>query len=123
MMRLLVIILLSASCGQSFNSHTGDELFSGSNGIDTSTPAGQRLDAAYTVLKNECMSCHTGYHNSWANYRTDSAWINAGLVSPGSINSSSVYTRLKNVGGDMPVLNPQISEVEREVLEDWISQL
>lgn len=122
-MRYLLLSLLLVSCGQSFNSHTGDAAYSGTNGIDTSTPAGQRLDAAYTVLKNECMSCHTGYHNSWANYRTSSAWINAGLVSPGSINASSVYTRLKNVGGDMPILNPQISETERQVLESWISQL
>lgn len=122
-MKLIIISLFLASCGQSFNSNSGDDALGGYNGIDTSTPAGQRLDAAYTVLKNECMSCHTGYHNSWSAYKTDSAWINAGLVSAGAPGSSAVYARLKNVGGDMPILNPQISETERQVLENWISHL
>lgn len=122
-MKYIFVLFFLASCGQDFNSNTGDEAFSAVNGIDTSTPAGQRLDAAYTVLKNECMSCHTGYHNSWNSYKTDTAWVNAGLVHAGSPTASSVYNRLKNVGGDMPLLNPQISEVERQVLDTWISQL
>lgn len=121
-MRLIFLFLL-VSCGQSFNSNSGDSAFTADNGIDTSTPAGQRLDAAYTVLKNECMSCHTGYHNSWNAYKTNNAWVNAGLVVAGNPMGSSVYNRLKNVGGDMPQLNPQISESERQTLEDWIDQL
>lgn len=122
-MKFLLILLFTTGCGQSFNSNTGDEAFSAVNGIDTSTPAGQRLDAAYTVLKNDCMSCHTGYHNSWNAYKTDLAWQNAGLVSPGSTAASTVYSRLKNIGGDMPLLNPQISETERQTLETWITNL
>lgn len=122
-MKYLFVLFFLIGCGQDFNSNSGDESFSAVNGIDTSTPAGQRLDAAYTVLKNECMSCHTGYHNSWNSYKTDTAWINAGLVSAGSPAASTVYNRLKNVGGDMPLLNPQISEVERQALDAWITQL
>tara|TARA_R110000868_G_scaffold117600_15_gene312500 strand:+ start:7489 stop:7857 length:369 start_codon:yes stop_codon:yes gene_type:complete len=122
-MKLILLSLLFVGCGQSFNSNSGDAAFTATNGIDTSTAAGQRLDAAYTVLKNECMSCHTGYHNSWNTYKTDLAWQSAGLVNAGNPASSSVYFRLKNVGGDMPQLNPQISETERQILDDWISQL
>lgn len=118
-----MILTFLTSCGQSFNSNTGDEAFTAINGIDTSTPAGVRLNAAYTVLKNECMSCHTGYHNSWNAYKTDAAWQSAGLVVAGSTAASSVYGRLKNVGGDMPLLNPQISDSERQTLETWITSL
>tara|TARA_R110000868_G_scaffold209490_5_gene459318 strand:+ start:1077 stop:1445 length:369 start_codon:yes stop_codon:yes gene_type:complete len=122
-MKYIFLAILVSGCGQSFNSNTGDQAFTATNGIDTSTAAGQRLDAAFTVLKNECMSCHTGYHNSWNSYKTDLAWQSAGLVTSGVPTSSQVYTRLKNVGGDMPQLNPQISETERQILEDWITQL
>lgn len=122
-MKYLILLILLTSCGQSFNSNSGDEAYTAVNGIDTSTPAGQRLDAAYTVLKSECMSCHTGYHNSWNAYKTDLAWQNAGLVSAGNTASSAVYMRLKNVGGDMPLLNPQISETKRQTLETWITNL
>lgn len=122
-MKYLCLLIFLTGCGQSFNSSSGDSAFTATNGIDTTTPAGQRLDAAYTVLKNECMSCHTGYHNSWNNYKTDLAWQSAGLVVSGDPAGSQVYFRLKNVGGDMPQLNPQISEIERQTIEDWISQL
>ncbi len=122
-MKILSILIILTSCGQSFNSNTGDEAFTAVNGIDTSTPAGVRLNNAYTVLKDECMSCHTGYHNSWNAYKSDLAWQNAGLVTAGSSAGSQVYSRLKNVGGDMPLLNPQISDSKRQTLETWIDNL
>ena len=115
-----LVFLLLASCGQNFNSNSGDFALSSDNGIDSSTPAGSRLSAAYDVLKSNCMSCHTGYHNAWANYKTDSEWITKGLAVRGDTTSSQVYDRLKNVGGDMPLNSPQISDSNRQIIENWI---
>ncbi len=123
MKRLLFALFLLSACGQDFNSSSGDFALTADNGIDTSTPAGIRLNDAYTVLKNNCMSCHTGYHNSWANYKTDADWISKNLAVRGDTTSSQVYDRLKNVGGDMPYGAPQISDSERQKLENWILAL
>lgn len=120
MIRIIVPLFLLCSCGQDFNSSSGDFALSADNGIDTSTPAGQRLSAAYNVIKNDCISCHSGYHNSWANYKTDAEWISKGLAVRGDTTSSQVYDRLKNVGGDMPRGAPQISDSDRQKIEDWI---
>ncbi len=120
MIRVVLSLILLFGCGQDFNSSSGDFALSADNGIDTSTAAGQRLSAAYNVIKNNCISCHSGYHNSWASYKTDAAWISKGLAVRGDTTSSQVYDRLKNVGGDMPLAAPQISDSDRQILEDWI---
>lgn len=120
MKKAILLLFILTSCGQDFNSSSGDFALTADNGIDTSTAAGVRLSAAYNVLKNNCMTCHTGYHNGWANYKTDSDWITKGLAVRGDTTSSQVYDRLKNVGGDMPQGAPQISDTDRQKLEDWI---
>jgi len=120
---LIFMILLISSCGQSFNSNSSDNNLVDYAGIDTSTPAGQRLNSAFNVINVRCISCHTGYHSTWSSYRTDAAWRTAGLVQNGNPMGSAVYSRLKNVGGDMPLQNPQISDSERGLIETWINQL
>lgn len=124
MWKVILFSILLASCGQTYNSNSGDDkTTSGTSGIDTSSPAGQRLAAAYTVINNRCINCHTGYHNSWANLKSDAAWLASGTVVAGNTGGSSLISRLKNVGGDMPKLNPQIPEAEYQTLIDWVNGL
>ena len=120
MKKILILISLSlVSCGQSINSNTSDFLLSGS-GID---PSNTKLLNAYTVINDKCISCHTGYHNSWSSLNTDQLWIDSGSVTAGTSLSSSLIIRLKNRGGDMPLLSPMLSETEYAYLIDWIDSL
>ena len=115
--------LLLVSCYQDINSNSYDDSYSLTNGIDTSTPNGKRLSTAYNVLKDKCMSCHTGYHNKWIDYTTDAKWLNSGLVEPNNAFSSEIITKLKNMGGNMPKDNPQIPEKDFDNLVLWIEDI
>ncbi|MDP7320934.1 MAG: cytochrome c [Bacteriovoracaceae bacterium] len=115
-----IAIIFFVSCNQSTNSNSFDRAFSENIGIDRSTAEGERLFQAYTSLKNNCMSCHSGYHNTWSSYNTSQAWINAGLVESNDAYASSIIIRLKNIGGNMPKDNPQIPEEDFDKIIEWI---
>lgn len=120
---LILISFLFLGCGQDFNSNSFDKERYGDTGIDTSTPAGQRFSKAYTVLENNCISCHTGYHNIYSGYTTSEAWIDAGLVVAGDFSGSFLIQKLQNYGGNMPQGSSQLSETEITNLNDWITNL
>jgi len=86
-------------------------------GIDSSTPDGARLLASYRVMQDKCFQCH-----QWSTYKTSAQWVAAGKVVGGSTGASSVYTRLKNAGGDMPP-EPiaQLTSEELSSIESWIN--
>lgn len=117
----LTIIALLSSCGQDYNSNSGDAgQYSTVSTIDTSTPEGVRLAASYSVLQAKCFQCHSG----WSGYTTSQQWVDAGLVVRGSFLSSELIRRLKNYGGDMPP-DPQspLSTDEIAPLQTWIENL
>ncbi|MFT6631534.1 MAG: mono/diheme cytochrome c family protein [Bacteriovoracaceae bacterium] len=120
---LIAINVFLISCYQEVNSNSFDDRFSKSNGVDTSTAAGQRLSDAYDVMKNNCMNCHTGYHNNWSSLNTDQKWIGEGVIEVGETYSSTLLVRLKNIGGNMPKDNPQISEEDFDKIVDWIDNI
>ncbi|MBK24569.1 MAG: hypothetical protein CME70_11295 [Halobacteriovorax sp.] len=120
---ILLYLLVASSCIQSDNSNTFDRAFSENIGIDRSTPKGERLYQAYIVLKENCMSCHTGYHNDWNSNKTDQGWISSGQIEPNDSYSSSLVIRLKNIGGNMPKDKPQISEAEFDLITNWIDNI
>lgn len=122
MKSFIAILLLLVSCGQSYNSNSTDR-FVGDLNIDISTPAGERLYRAYNVLQNQCVNCHSGYHNIWSSYNTDQQWISAGLVIKGEPRSSLLISRLQNEGSDMPLFAPQISEADYQALREWIEEM
>ena len=119
----LVAITLFVSCNQSTNSNSFDRTYSENIGIDRSTAAGERLYQAYSALKNNCMSCLSGYHNAWSSYNTDQAWINSGLVESNDAYGSTLVIRLKNIGGNMPKDNPQRSEEDFDKIIEWIDSI
>lgn len=111
---------LLTGCGQDFNSNYGDfGQYAPIEGIDSSTPEGARLLAAYKVLQAKCFQCH-----SWSNYKTSQAWIDAGRVVAGNPSASSIYSTLKNNNGNMPP-DPfaPLTSAEIVLFEDWINNL
>jgi len=117
-LRFIVALFITAavlSCGQNYNSSTNDN--GGDIGIDCTTQA--QLCTAYSALKNNhCFECH-----SWSGYRTDQAWISAGLVVKDSPLSSQLVTNLKNAGGSMPQNNSPMSSDEYDAVTTWIQNM
>jgi hypothetical protein len=116
---LLIITFFLTSCGQSWNSNSKDYLLSG-NGID---PSNSNLVEAFSVINDKCINCHSGYHNSWSTLNTDQLWIASGNIVAKEPLSSPLITRLKNRGGDMPLLSSMLTETEYDTLVKWIENL
>ena len=118
---ILAFILTLYSCGQDYNSNSGDSGQYSTNGsIDTSTPEGARLSAAYTVMQGKCFQCHS----AWSAYDTSSKWEQAGLITPSSAATSQLIRSLKNYGGDMPPdSHSPLTNEQLTTLENWIDNL
>ncbi|MFT6070650.1 MAG: putative membrane protein [Bacteriovoracaceae bacterium] len=117
----LISIVLLSSCGQTFNSNTSDAgLIPLLACTEAGTAAGDRYCAAQTIIQEKCVNCHSGYHDQWAAYTNDSHWKTSGRVVAGSTAGSTLITRLKNQGGNMPADNPQISDSNYQVLIEWV---
>ncbi len=111
----LILLIICVSCGQDYNSNTNDARYANSS-YDVSTPFG----AAQAVLSDRCFSCH----GTWANYTDSQAWINSGQIAPGSWSSSTMYTRIKNYGGDMPPSPAsELTSAELTALATWVNGL
>lgn len=114
---LTFTILMLTGCGQDYNSNYGDGgQYSPIEGIDSSTPDGTRLLAAYKVAQTKCFQCH-----QWSTYKTSAQWVSAGLAVAGNSGGSEMYTILKNNGGNMPP-DPiaQLTTEELESIKTWI---
>lgn len=121
-LKFLLIPTLLLSCGQSYNSNSFDkEKYK--NQIDITSPEGKRFFLAYSVIKDKCISCHTGYHNSYSGYTKSSDWTSIGLVSAGDYDGSFLKNKLKNYGGNMPASGSELSDIEIAYLQDWVDQL
>lgn len=105
---------LFIGCMQTYNSNTGDVIYA------QNTCDGGALNQVCAVLNDRCISCHTGYHNNWASFTTNEKWQQSGLITIGNPNSSTLYQRIRNVGGDMPPTGTGISETELTTLRTWI---
>lgn len=116
----IFLLLLVAGCGQDYNSNTGDySQYAPIEGIDSSTPDGARLLAAYKIFQAKCFQCHT-----WSQYKTSAQWVSAGKVAQGNASASAIYTILKNNGGNMPP-DPiaELTSTELAAVESWINQM
>ena len=115
------MIMFTTSCMQTFNSNTGDEGLQG-NCVDVNST---ELRAAYTVLKKDCMSCHTGDHSGWLTNCTNAAWIDSGQVVAKDTTNSNLLIRMKNFtpAGDMPTGAPAISDADYTILKTWIDSI
>mgnify|MGYP000860953027 CR=1 FL=1 len=118
---LIVLSLINFyGCMQVQNTSSNDREYYTNTEIDASTPAGQRLSAAYTVIKNNCVNCHSNM-----NLTTDTDWINSGYVSPGNATSSIIYCRIKgsNCGAEDMPKNSSMSQTDANTIKTWINNL
>lgn len=121
MQSLKLLILLTCffwfGCGQDFNSNSGDAAIGGDSGLTCVTQAEIRFCNAYEVIRNNyCFQCHS----SWADYKTESEWVSAGLVVAGSTSSSKVINRLSNSGSNMPLGYGALSSADYNTLLEWV---
>ncbi|MGE0174709.1 MAG: cytochrome c [Oligoflexales bacterium] len=108
------------SCGQDYNSNSGDERLRRSTTTQQSecdTPAKERLCAANKIIANRCLSCH-----EWP-YDTDAEWTGSGLIKAGNKAGSKIISRLKNAGGDMPADGTKLSDSEYKAMVEWVEQI
>ena len=119
------MILFISSCGQSFNSNTDDYLLLPYSSC--ANPSNTNLCQANAIIQAKCVGCHTpaNYHQSWADYDTDEKWLAApdSLVAKGDPSSSTLITKLKNEGGNMPAGAAPLTEAEVTILKNWITNI
>jgi len=123
-MKNLLPLFLLWGCIQDYNSSSGDrERYSPIPKIpqNRQDPGQTRLANAFKVIGENCLTCHFGFHNTWASNTTDEAWKNTGLVIPGDPFSSRLITKLQNIGGNMPFQSPPLSEDDFNTLVEWIN--
>ena len=108
--------MLAASCGQDYNSTSGDfGQYAPIEGIDSSTEDGTRLLAAYKVMRTKCFACH-----EWSEFKSSAAWVASGRVAAGNAAGSALYTEISN--GRMPPPDaPQMVGEETAKIEAWIN--
>lgn len=117
---LLVSIVTLLSCGQDYNSNSGDATKGSDIGIDCTSAPAARLCAAYTAIQsNHCFECHV----AWSAYKTDAAWTGSGLVTAGNASGSVLISRIRNAGGDMPQNYGPLPQADYDALLAWIGAL
>ncbi len=113
---IVLLVMISISCGQEYNSNYNDYDQYGGD-IDTSTTFG----AAFYVLKKRCFQCH-----KWGEYTTSQAWIDANLIVPGNWDQTKELLDLKGyaANGEMPD-DPysELTPEEAAKIELWVNGL
>lgn len=119
---LFLFCILVFSCEQqTFNSSIGDENLGG-NDCTSFSGAELRFCNSHNIILKRCVSCHTGYHNSYANL-TESDYVDNFLITPGDSAGSSIFSRLINEGSNMPKDGKPLSDDEYTELMEWIDQV
>jgi mono/diheme cytochrome c family protein len=113
-------LLIPLGCGKVYNSSTYDSSTYGSGG---STGSALFL-AAKAVIDQHCSICHTqASHMAWAGMG-EQDFVSRGLVTPGSLESSVLYTKISGnrtaINGNMPQGGAPLSSSELDILEAWI---
>lgn len=113
---LPALTLISPSCGQDFNSNSGDRPVTS----EVCKPGSNSLFCqSLAIYQADCFSCHS----EWAEFSDEQAWVDSGLVVPGDIGGSKAINRLINYGSDMPLGGSALSAEEYKTLTDWVQQI
>ena len=105
-----------SSCGQNFNMNTSDKELYGNSEVISTNPRGK----AYTVLKNNCLVCHSGWGIS-----KEEDIDNLPYIIPNDFTATARMLRLNGVstGGDMPNGNPPLTLSDVALLQEWVNSL
>lgn len=120
---LLAGTLLVACGQQAINSNSDDKESTNRPVIGSGSSLDPAFSKALTVIQDNCTSCHTGRHSSWASLSTSDAWVSKGLIVAGDSAGSRIISRLKNRGSNMPLEASALSDADVQILTDWIDNL
>lgn len=122
----LILYFIFCSCGQDYNSNSFDDSIYVQTDC-TGTESQIRFCNAFKIINNKCISCHTGFHNTYATFDSSEKWINAGLILQNNAAQSTLMIRLKGYGvtslANMPQGASQLTQDEIDTLENWITGL
>jgi len=116
---LTTLALLSPlGCGKVYNSSTYDATSYGS------ADGSPQFLAAQAIIKADCAACHTRpSHQAWAGM-SEADYINQGLIKPGNLSGSSLYTKIlgnrTSIPGNMPDGGTPLTAEELTTIENWI---
>lgn len=85
------------------------------------------FSAVKKILRSKCLNCHSSGKMNF-NFDSQEKFITEGFVSPGKLNKSSLYYRLKGAGEgigieNMPVGSINLTAQEMKIIKDWIIAL
>lgn len=111
-------LLAPLGCGKIYNSSSYDATSYG-----TADGTAEFL-AAKEIIKTSCTNCHTRpSHQAWAGM-SEADFISQGLVTAGSLEGSSLYTKIlgnrTTTPGNMPEGGTPLTGAELTTLETWI---
>jgi len=103
----------------------------------TAHDAAGRLSAALLVVQSSCASCHGVPVTAtsapfagvlipaFAKFKTENEFATAGLINPGSPETSLLYRALKGYGdiGTMPSGGAALEPERQELLKNWIAKI
>ncbi len=122
---LLLSFLMYTSCDE-YNSNSADRLKYGGDPQQEVDTGDANFSAAFPIIQQKCISCHSGDHNNWAGYTSDEKWLNSGLINRGDPDNSSFIKRIINSGGpnaNMPEGLGALPDSEYQLLRKWIAEM
>jgi len=112
---MLGLAALLGAC-QVTNSNSADEFQYGPVQLDSSDP---NFAAAYRVLQNKCISCHT--HSNWAAYTSSASWADESrVVIRGDAENSPLIQQIR---ANLMPQDGSISSDETQTLVNWIDNM
>jgi len=109
------VMALLGAC-QVTNSNSTDEFQYGPIQLDSSDP---NFAAAYRVLQNKCISCHT--HSNWAVYTSSALWADESrVVIRGDAENSPLIQQIR---ANLMPQDGSISSSETQTLVNWIDNM
>lgn len=117
----LLFIIIFSSC-QDYNSNSGDKGKYGPVAFNETDP---NFEKAYYIIQSRCVQCHSGYHNNWADFKSNNEWQGGGLVIPQDTQNSPFLARIINsgqAGADMPQGGSAIPNAEYTHLVKWVNE-
>lgn len=121
---LIFSLFILSSC-EDYNSNSADKL-KYSNDTQQEDVGDPNFAPAMEVIKNRCISCHSGFHNNWSRYSSNEMWLNSGLVHRGDPDNSPLIKRTINsgqAGANMPQGAGAIPDAEFETLRTWVTNI
>ena len=119
------LLILLSSC-EDINSNSADKLKYSKQGPQPEEAQDPNFAPAFKVIQNNCISCHTGFHNRWASYTTNDKWIASGRINRGDPDNSRIIERTINsgqTGANMPIGGGPLSDADYQLLRTWITNI